>query len=96
MFGTLPAYGFYCRHVEDLSFKNIELDCEKPDARPSLVCDDVRNLDLGGWNGSTEARKESFRFVNVTRARPVSGLNAPGEANRSSAKKPASVVDKAG
>jgi len=50
MFGTLPAYGFFCRHVNGLTLDNVEVRTVTPDARPALVCDDVRNL-TGSVNG---------------------------------------------
>lgn len=46
MFGDLPAYGLYCRHVVGLSVKGIDLGVAQPDARPAVVLDQVRNLDL--------------------------------------------------
>ena len=46
MFGTLPAYGFYCRHVEGLKMDNVELRFEKDDARPAVLLDDVRGAAL--------------------------------------------------
>jgi len=46
MFGKLPAYGFYCRHAENLTFNNIELDFIEPDARPAIVCDDINGLEF--------------------------------------------------
>jgi len=46
MFGTLPAYGFYCRHVEGLTFSNVSLRTSAADERPALICDDVRDLRL--------------------------------------------------
>lgn len=46
MFGVLPAYGFYCRHVNNLKFHHIELGFEKPDHRPALICEDVQDLEL--------------------------------------------------
>jgi len=46
MFGELPAWGFYVRHMDGLSMKNIKLSIEAPDYRPALVFDDVRNLDI--------------------------------------------------
>lgn len=46
MFGELPAWGFYVRHVHGLTLKNIRLSIEAPDYRPALVFDDVRNLDI--------------------------------------------------
>jgi len=41
MFGTLPAYGFFCRHVNGLRFHNIKLQTEKADHRHAMVFDDV-------------------------------------------------------
>jgi polygalacturonase len=44
--GPLPAYGFYCRHAKNVSFSNVEVAFDKPDARPALVCDAVDLLDV--------------------------------------------------
>lgn len=41
MFGTLPAYGFYCRHVRGLKMDNVQLSTTPPDERQAIVCDDV-------------------------------------------------------
>lgn len=44
MFGELPAWGFYVRHVKGLSFKNINIKIKDPDYRPAMVFDDTHNL----------------------------------------------------
>ena len=46
MFGTLPAYGFYCRHVEGLTFRNVELDTREPDLRHAMVFEQVKRLTI--------------------------------------------------
>lgn len=46
MFGTLPAYGFFCRHVDGLTMSDVILEVMTPDARPALVYDDVENLTI--------------------------------------------------
>ena len=46
MFGELPAWGFYVRHVKGLTMKNIQLELEAPDYRPAMVFDDVRGLTI--------------------------------------------------
>ncbi|MCU4166059.1 glycoside hydrolase family 28 protein [Carboxylicivirga caseinilyticus] len=46
MFGELPAWGFYVRHVSCIVFKNIHLQLENKDFRPSFVFDDVDNLQI--------------------------------------------------
>jgi hypothetical protein len=38
MFGTLPAYGFYLRHVRRIRIREIETSFGKPDARPASGC----------------------------------------------------------
>lgn len=46
MFGELPAWGFYVRHMDGLIMRNIRLSIAAPDYRPAFVFDDVHNLDL--------------------------------------------------
>lgn len=46
MFGTLPAWGLYCRHARGLSFRNVQLRAERPDLRHAFVCDDVEDVTL--------------------------------------------------
>jgi hypothetical protein len=36
MFGELPAWGFYVRHMDGLTMKNITLSIAAPDYRPLL------------------------------------------------------------
>jgi polygalacturonase len=45
-FGALPAYGFYLRHVKNIDFTNVEIACEKPDARPAFWLQDVDGADF--------------------------------------------------
>jgi parallel beta-helix repeat protein len=46
MFGELPCWGFYVRHVKGIEMKNIKLILEKEDFRPAFVFDDVENLTM--------------------------------------------------
>ncbi len=41
MFGTLPVYGFFCRHVKGLRFHNVRVETSAPDYRHAVVLDDV-------------------------------------------------------
>jgi polygalacturonase len=52
MFGDLPAYGFYCRHVKGLRFSNIRLKTTDADLRHALVFDDVENLAVDGLDAA--------------------------------------------
>lgn len=46
MFKTLPSYGIYCRHAEDLSMTRVRLEYAQTDVRPALVFDRVQRLRL--------------------------------------------------
>ena len=46
MFGELPAWGFYVRHVDGLIMKNVELKVKADDFRPAIVLDDVSGVDF--------------------------------------------------
>lgn len=43
MFGDLPAWAFYVRHVKGIRFKDIRLSLYKDDFRPAFVLEDVRD-----------------------------------------------------
>ncbi|HBO45816.1 MAG TPA: hypothetical protein DD670_18215 [Planctomycetaceae bacterium] len=75
MFGTLPAYGFYCRHVRNIRFDNVFLDYEQPEHRPALVCDDVKGLRLNGFEAKKPVSGETIRLIKTV---DVRGLDAPG------------------
>ena len=48
----LPAWGFYARNVQNLTFEDFRMTCVKPDQRPVMICDDVNQLTL-----------DTFRFA---------------------------------
>ncbi len=58
MFGTLPSYGFYCRHVKGLEFHNVEVSFKIDDLRPALICDDVVGLVLDNFKAQSAADGE--------------------------------------
>jgi len=49
MFGVLPAYGFYCRHVKNLRLLDTQVAFEHEDLRPALVCEDVAGLRISDF-----------------------------------------------
>ncbi len=48
MFGRLPAYGFYCRHVKGLKLLNVQLQLAKSDQRHGIVLEDVEDALIDG------------------------------------------------
>ena len=77
MFGALPAYGFFCRHVRGLRLSGVQVNTVQPDARPALVCHDVSGLELFGWRaGANESPTIVFQDVQealVHGCQPVAG-----------------------
>jgi len=79
MFGLLPAYGLYCRHVEGLTLRNIAVQCEQADERPLLVCDDVAHLHAEALHAQREANGSPMaRLTQVRHAFFRSLAPAPG------------------
>jgi hypothetical protein len=46
MFGNIPAYGLYARHVKALSARDVVFTTDKPDARPAFRFEDAAGVDL--------------------------------------------------
>ncbi|MFL6073315.1 MAG: glycoside hydrolase family 28 protein [Mycobacteriales bacterium] len=46
MFGPLPAYGFFIRHVKGITFDNVEVRFDKKDTRPAFALRDVADADF--------------------------------------------------
>ena len=75
MFGELPAWAFYVRHVSGLSMKNITVKAGAPDYRPAFVFDDVDGLILNKFNIQEEDSDKQLIFRNVKN----SELRVPSE-----------------
>lgn len=43
---TLPAYGFYVRHADDVVFENVKVETATPDARPEFVAVDCGRSEI--------------------------------------------------
>lgn len=77
MFGTLPSYGFYCRHVKGLRLNNIDFHLESPDRRPSFIFEDVDNLDINGYRGEASPDGSPFIVMKDVRDAMIQGCIAP-------------------
>jgi polygalacturonase len=44
MFGTLPAFGFFVRHAQGISMRDIVVTTMTPDSRPPMVLQNVRGM----------------------------------------------------
>ena len=80
MFGWLPASGLYCRHVRGLRLKDINFRAPMDEWRPTIICDDVKDLMLSGF--STTSVREGvppISLIDVDKAW-LFGAAAPAEA----------------
>ncbi len=76
MFGELPAWGFYVRHVKGLHFKNVRLKIKDPDYRPAMVFDDVHDLILESVTVQGDNKPEAV-FYKDTGNVQINQLNVP-------------------
>jgi hypothetical protein len=66
MFGRLPAWGLYCRHVRGLRLRDLSLSSPAPQATPVLVCDDVKQVEISGLRATCPSQSaSSVEFQNV-------------------------------
>jgi polygalacturonase len=75
MFGTIPAYGLYARHVKGLTLRDVVVSFEKKDERPAVVLNDVADAFLD------HVKAQLSPGVPLLVARDVVGLmvrNCPG------------------
>jgi Glycosyl hydrolases family 28 len=79
MFGTLPAWGFYCRHVEGIKFENVTLRVQGQDYRPALICDEARDITLNRFNVLT-AGSEPVIVLNDVHGATIRNSAAPAGA----------------
>jgi polygalacturonase len=48
MFGATPSHGFFLRHVQGIEMSGLKLMCQKEDARPAFVVEDVQGAEFVG------------------------------------------------
>ena len=66
MFGEIPAYGFYIRHVKGIEFNNVEVSYMKDEARPAFVLNDVSGADFFHVKAQRASDAPAFVLQNVT------------------------------
>jgi len=54
---VMPAYGMYARHVDGVSFKNVQMSLAKADARPAAVVLDVKGMDPADFAANLNPRQ---------------------------------------
>jgi polygalacturonase len=71
IFGILPGYGIYARHVDGLTATGIDIYFKVKDERPAVVLDDVQNANFSGFHASVADGVPVFVKITNTRKREV-------------------------
>jgi len=66
MFGEMPSYGFYIRHVKGLTMTDVEVSYIKDDARPPFVLDDVKGADFHRIKAQRNGTRPTFVLKGVS------------------------------
>jgi len=65
MFGKMPSYGFYIRHVKGIELSNVKLTYEQADMRPAFRLNDVEDADFRFVKAEHESQVPEFSLQNV-------------------------------
>lgn len=65
MFGEMPAYGFFLRHIDGLEMNDVEVSYLKEDLRPAFQLDSVRNVEFHHVKAQHEASVPVFVMKSV-------------------------------
>ena len=68
IFGVLPAYGLYVHHAQGITLNNVRFHLENEDLRSAIVCDDVQDLTLTGFQADGHPNAESLIRLQNTQA----------------------------
>ena len=66
MFGELPAYGFFIRHIKGLQMRDVEVSYLSPDQRPAFVLNDVMGAEFIHIKAQKESDVPIFVLKNIT------------------------------
>jgi uncharacterized protein YjbI with pentapeptide repeats len=79
MFGRLPAYGLYCRHIKGLKLANVQLQLAGDDKRHAVVFEDVKDagiddLDAPSFSGAAPLlRLTDVQDIFIRNCKPQAG-----------------------
>jgi hypothetical protein len=65
MFGALPAFGLFLRHVAGVSIANLRFEAPAQEDRPDIVVDDASNIRLNGYEKKSAAAATHLWLNNV-------------------------------
>jgi polygalacturonase len=66
MFGEIPAYGFFIRHVQGIELNNVEVSYARADMRPAFALKDVSGADFFHVKSQVESGINIFNLQRVS------------------------------
>jgi polygalacturonase len=66
MFGVIPAYGFFIRHVKGIELNDVEVSVKAEDQRPAFLLQDVEGVEFNRVKAAHAASVPTFVLKNVT------------------------------
>ncbi len=63
MFGKLPSWGFFIRHVKGLELENVSIETRRGDTRPAIILQDVQGLDMENVHPSNGPDKQRAKII---------------------------------
>ena len=75
MFGPTPAHGFYIRHAKNVELSNVEVATVNPDARPTIVLEDVQRAGFINVEAPYVKGQPTYSFRDVTELRILQSRN---------------------
>ncbi len=80
MFGELPVWGLYLRHIKGLTMKNVKLVLQNDDYRSGMLADDLDGLKIDNLSIPNGAATPAMLLNNV-RGHSLKRITLPGNAN---------------
>lgn len=74
MWGNLPAYGFYIRHVKEMILDNVKLSFALDDQRSAIILDDVNDSKIYNLNASVS--EAASNLIGITNSHSVYFINS--------------------
>jgi len=78
IFGILPAYGFFCRHIRNLELRGISVDCESREMRPAFWMEDIRGMTLSSLDAVIDRATEACIVCADVKDGMISGCRSWG------------------
>ena len=81
MFGELPAYGLYLRHVRGLTMRHVQVSFSGQDYRSAIVCDDVGQLAINDLQARSLPESAATLCLKDVRGALLTGIAVPPSTN---------------